>query len=140
MKHFVIDASVLVKLFFEEEHSRASVHYVENASELLAPDLIWVETANVVWKRLRRGEVAAEDAGELVQEMLRLPILTSASFELVSPAMALAADTGRTVYDCLYLALAIRENVPLLTGDERLVNALRTGPFARRIVFVGDRG
>ncbi len=48
MKCFVIDASILVKLFFQEEHSEASVRYVKNATELLAPDLLWVEATNVV--------------------------------------------------------------------------------------------
>lgn len=137
MKHFVIDASILVKLFFEEEHSDASVRYVRNATELLAPDLLWVETANVVWKRLRRNELSAADATALVDEMLRVPIVTHGHLGLVSPALALAAETGRTVYDCLYLALAIRENVPLLTGDERLVNALAAGPYSKRVRFVG---
>lgn len=137
MKHFVIDASILVKLFFEEEHSDASVRYVRNATELLAPDLLWVETANVVWKRLRRNELSAADATALVDEMLRVPIVTHGHLGLVSPALALAAETGRSVYDCLYLALAIRENVPLLTGDERLVNALAAGPYSKRVRFVG---
>jgi hypothetical protein len=31
---------------------------------------------------------------------------------------------ARTVYDALYLALAIRLKTHLITGDERLVNAL----------------
>jgi predicted nucleic acid-binding protein len=137
MKRFVIDASILVKLFFEEEHSDTSVRCVQNASELLAPDLLWVEAANVVWKRLRRNELYAADAAALVDEMLRVPIVTHGHVGLASSALALAAETGRTVYDCLYLALAIRENIPLLTGDERLTNALAAGPYGKRIRFVG---
>lgn len=140
MKRFVIDASILVKLFFEEEHSDASVRHVRNATELLAPDLLWVEAANVVWKRLRRGELDAADAAALVGEMLRVPVATHGGVDLVGPALTLAANTGRTVYDCLYLALAIREKIPVLTGDERFANALLAGPFAKHIRFVGDRG
>jgi predicted nucleic acid-binding protein len=138
MKRFVIDANVLVKLFFDEEHSEASVEHVNKAAELVAPDLLWVEAANVIWKRLRRGELTADDAVGIVAEMLRVPIVTYSGFELVSSALTLAGATGRTVYDCLYLALAIRENVPLLTADERLANAMKSGPFAKRIVFVGQ--
>ncbi len=138
MKRLVIDASILAKLFFEEVHSAESVRYVREADELLGPDLLWLEAANVVWKRLRRGELDAADAAALVEEMLRVPIVTHGSFGLVVPAMELAANTGRTVYDCLYLALAIRENIPLLTGDERFANALRDGPLAAPIIFVGN--
>lgn len=139
MKRFVIDASVLVKLFFKEEHSDASVHWVKNARELLAPDLLWAETTNVVFKRLRRDLITGDDAIALVREMLRVPVVTYRSFDLATAAMALAIQTDRTVYDCLYLALAQRENVPLLSGDERLVNALRSGPFAQYIRFIGQR-
>jgi predicted nucleic acid-binding protein len=137
MKRFVIDASILVKLFFDEEHSEASVEHVNRTAELIAPDLLWVEAANVIWKRLRRGELTTDDAAAIVAEMLRVPIVTYSGFELVNSAIILAGATGRTVYDCLYLALAIRENVPLLTGDERLANAVKSGPFGKRIVFVG---
>lgn len=139
MKRFVIDASILVKLFFEEEHSEASVRYVQNATELLAPDLLWAEATNVVWKRLRRGEITADDAAAVVQEMLKVPIVTTGDSDLALSALALAADTGRSVYDCLYLALACRQNIPLLTADERLVNALADGAFAGRVRFVGVR-
>lgn len=69
--------------------------------------------------------------------MPRVPIVTRASLDLIAPAMALAAETGRTVYDSLYLALAMRENIPLLTGDERFANALSAGPLGKRIRFVG---
>ena len=137
LKRFVIDASILVKLYFEEEHSESSVRYVKNAIELLAPDLLWVEAANVVWKRLRRNEINSADAAALVDEMLRVPIVSATHAGLTGPALALAAQTGRTVYDCLYLALAIRENIPMLTGDERLTNSLATGPYARYVRFIG---
>lgn len=137
MKRLVIDASILVKLFFEEEHSDASVRAVKNASELLAPDLLWAEAANVVWKRLRRNELGADDAAALVDEMLRVPVVTYGGFDLVGPALIVAAQTGRTVYDCVYLALAFREDIPLLTGDQRLANGLAGSSYAKRVRFVG---
>ncbi len=139
MKGFVIDASVLIKLFFEEKHSETPSRWVKGATRLAAPDLLWVEAANVVWKRSRRGEITAEQAAAVVTDMLRVPVETSPAFDLVASAAALAIDTGRTVYDSLYLALAIRESVPLLTGDERLANALSGGPFAKHIRRVGGK-
>ena len=51
MKPVVVDASVLTKLFFEECHSDAAERCVKRAGDLLAPDLIWAEAANVIWKR-----------------------------------------------------------------------------------------
>ena len=62
MKRVVIDASVVIKLFFEEEHSAAAERSVRQGQELLAPDLIWAEAANVIWKRQRRGDLSKENA------------------------------------------------------------------------------
>ncbi len=138
MKRYVIDASVLVNLFFEEVHSATCVRLVANATELLAPDLLWVEAANVVWRRLQRHEIIAADAASIVSEILRVPIVTHRDFDLVVPAMSLATIIGRTVYDCLYVALAIRENIPLVTGDKRFANALREGQIADHICYIGD--
>jgi len=137
LHRLVIDASVLVKMFFKEEHSETSTHLIENASELLAPDFLWAEVVHVVWKRLRRREIGAADATDLVNMMLRVPVTTCGCFELADAAFELATRTGCAVYDGLYVALAVRENIPLVTGDQRLANALATDSHARHVRFVG---
>jgi predicted nucleic acid-binding protein len=43
---------------------------------------------------------------------------------LLKDAFALAAAHERTVYDCVYVALALQYGCEFLTADERLVNAL----------------
>jgi predicted nucleic acid-binding protein len=43
---------------------------------------------------------------------------------LLDDALNLAIDYRRTVYDSLFVALAIREGCQLITADERLVNAV----------------
>ena len=35
----------------------------------------------------------------------------------------IAATFDRPVYDCIYVALSVASNVPLVTADEGLVNA-----------------
>lgn len=137
MKRLVIDASIMVKLFVVEEHSDTSERVVNQAIELLAPDLLWAEVASVLWKKVNRKQISATDAAAIYGDMLRFPILTSSNGELAASALALAMQTGRSVYDCLYLALAIRENIPFLTGDERLVHALAGGPHAKLVRFIG---
>ena len=46
--------------------------------------------------------------------------------------------TGRTVYDCLYLALAIRTKSVMHSSDKRLVNALASGPLKKHLAWIGD--
>ncbi len=47
--------------------------------------------------------------------------------------------TGRTVSDCLYIALAQRLGCVVVTADRKLYNATRGGPYATRGLWGGDR-
>jgi len=53
-----------------------------------------------------------------------LGIVTASSLDLVREALELALSHGRTVYDSLYVALAMESRSELITADERLANAL----------------
>ena len=138
MKRFVLDASVLVKLFFEEPHSQLADKCFSQAEERLAPDLIWAEASNVIWKRCRRGDVSKEQASGIAAQLLAMPLATRASTGLIPEAMEIAIQFDRTVYDGLYVALAMKADCPLLSGDQRLVNALRNTPLAKHILWIGS--
>jgi predicted nucleic acid-binding protein len=127
----VLDASVLIKLYVQEDDSRRAVAAVKKAGTLLAPDLVWSEAANILWKYVRRGELEAADASTMLDDMLRMPIEITPSGDLVTQAFEIATQTGRTVYDSLYLALAVQTEAVFLTADARLVNALAGGPLAK---------
>jgi predicted nucleic acid-binding protein len=49
---------------------------------------------------------------------------TVPSLKLLDGAFQIAADYGRTIYDCLYVALAVQTESQLITADERLANSL----------------
>lgn len=138
MKRAVIDASVLIKLFFEEDHSGAAERFVQATEELLAPDLIWSETANVVWKRYRRGDLSREDATGIAAQIVRMPLRISASANLIPDALDLAMQFDRTVYDGLYVALAVRTKSVVISGDERLVNSFTGTPLEKNVAWIGD--
>lgn len=125
MKRVVLDASVLIKLFFDEQHSQEAARIVKNADELLAPDLIWAEIANIIWKRLSRGAIDRGEAKIVTQAILQVPIKAFPSEELISDAIELASITRCTAYDCLYLVAAIRADCPLITADEKFANMVK---------------
>ncbi len=58
---------------------------------------------------------------------------------LLDEAFEIALVTRRTVYDCLYIALAERLGSVVVTADQKLYNATRGGPYAPRVHWVGDR-
>ena len=128
MSVFVIDASVVVKWFVPEIHSEAARRLLTPPHEYLAPDLLFVETANTIWKKVRRGELEPEDGTRLVADIGRVAVDTVSCRALAQDAYALAQATDCTVYDALYVVLAIRLNTRLITADGRLEAAL--GRFA----------
>jgi predicted nucleic acid-binding protein len=107
---------------------------------LQAPDLIYAELGNVIWKRHGRGEVDNDEAGRLLTDLRRLPLQTTPCGDLVEAGLELALRTGRSVYDCLYLALAVRGKSVMVTADRRLVNALAGTPLASHVSWIGSAG
>ncbi|MCP5012242.1 MAG: type II toxin-antitoxin system VapC family toxin [Aestuariibacter sp.] len=55
---YVVDASVAMKWFVPEELSQEALTYLKDEHELLTPDLLWPEFANIAWKKVRRVEEA----------------------------------------------------------------------------------
>jgi predicted nucleic acid-binding protein len=128
LKSFVVDASVAVKLLLPEPHSQAALRLLEPGRAILAPDLIWPEVGNVLWKKWRQGEVDEEAVPSILRDFQRLPFHIQPSDALAEVAWVVARSLGRSFYDSLYLALAITFDYPFVTADRRLYNALRGGP------------
>jgi predicted nucleic acid-binding protein len=133
---FVVDASVAVKWLVPESHADAARRILSPNHELLAPDLIWAEVGNVIWKKWRQGEFPGDAAGELLQDFRRYPLQTFGSRALMSAAWDLAERYSRSFYDSLYLALAASVECSLVTADLKLYNRLKASPFAERLVWV----
>jgi predicted nucleic acid-binding protein len=133
----VVDASVVAAAFFPEPQRAAAAALLADGEELVAPELLLAEVANVIWKRHGCGEIDAAEANDLLADVLRLPISYIPAAELIESALELAVALRRTVYDSLYLALAVREGAVMVTGDERLVNALASTPLAASIRWIG---
>jgi predicted nucleic acid-binding protein len=134
----VLDASVVAAAFFREEFERACRSLLASGRTFHAPDLIYVEVANVIWKRERRGEIDRHEAEGMLSDILSLPVLVTPSLALVEVALELAMSTRQTAYDCLYVALAIRSNEVLFTADRRLANALADTPIAKHVTWIGE--
>ena len=125
---FIVDASVVVKWFVPEIHSEAAQRLLISPHDYLAPDLLFAETANTIWKKIRRGDLKLEEGRRLVADMSDIAVETVSCRALAEDAHALANTTGRTVYDALYVALAVRLNTRLITADDRLEAALSKVP------------
>lgn len=138
MKRLVVDASVLAMLFFDEDHSQAAERLLDDADKCHAPDHIWNEIANVIWKQHRHGTVDAAGARDILTRAMQFPLVIHSSAELLADALEFAISYDRTAYDSLYVALAVKVQYPLITNDKRLVNAMSRTPLARQVRWIGD--
>jgi predicted nucleic acid-binding protein len=125
---YVIDAGVAVKWFIPEDDSATARRLLDlfhqGAVNLTAPDLLVAEATNVFWKRADRNDITAQEAEDNLNDLLALNLPLVSSSLLAPRALAIARAHRRSVYDCLYLALALDRGCDLVTTDERLVNAV----------------
>ena len=133
-----VDASTATKWYFAERYSEAATRLLDPVHILIAPDLLLAEFGNVVWKHVRRGDVAVAEALDTLAALLNVPIDFYPSASVINLALDLACETGRTVYDCMYLALARAAGCQLVTADQRFYNALQRSPYATTLMWVED--
>ena len=137
MTTLVVDASVVAKWNFPEEHSQAARRLLKGL-DLCVPDFLWSEFGNIVWKKWRRREITAEEGLFILQDFQKTNLRFFLTDRLRSGAWAMATRFDRSFYDCLYLALAVQENCPLITADRKFYNALQATPLAAQVVWVAD--
>ena len=138
MTPHVIDASVVIKWFVDEIHAEAAQCLQEDQYELFAPDLLWPECGNILWKKVRRGELTLDEARLIGGGLEQQPISTFPSRLIIEPALEVAFDASRTVYDSCYLALAMLMGCQLVTADQKLFNALQGGSYATHVCWVAN--
>jgi predicted nucleic acid-binding protein len=136
----IVDASVALKWVVEEADSDLAESLLRKNFEFMAPEFMEVEIANVLWKKHRRGDLSVEEVTAAQAIGHQFPGILEPVAPIVDGALALALEHGRTVYDCLYVALALREGCQFVTADERLYDALRDalpGTIARLADIAG---
>jgi predicted nucleic acid-binding protein len=134
---YVIDASVAVKWLLPEEHTEQAESLLVESNTFSAPDLLFAEVGNSLWKRVKGRELTQEAGREALLRLMDIEILVTPASLLLDKAFALACDHDRTVYDSIYLALALEEGSTLVTGDKRFYNSMRRTPHAERVAWVG---
>jgi predicted nucleic acid-binding protein len=127
----VVDASVAAKWFLPEigeayaDQALALLNqYDKKEVRFVVPDLFYVEIASAIWKAVRVARVSRGFGDQALALLTQREFATVPSLKLLDTAFQIAAAHGRTVYDCIYVALAVQAKTQLITADERLANAL----------------
>jgi len=127
VKRFVLDASVAVSWFFEDEagaYTDAVMESLDGATAVV-PSLWPLEVANVLLVGERRGRCTEADVIRFIELLQQLPIAVDDETprRALAGAFQLAREYGLTSYDAAYLELAMRFGLPLATLDRKLREA-----------------
>jgi predicted nucleic acid-binding protein len=124
----VLDASVVADWLIPGPRSPATIRFMQLGARRVAPALIFVEFASVAVKVVRRGLVPSATARGAVERLPQLIDEVAPLGDLAGAAYDLATRHGFSTYDAVYLSLARRRDLVLVTADAKL---------ARRAVDIG---
>ena len=114
----VVDASVAVKWFLPEAGEAAASELLSMGVPLLAPALVRVEVAAAISRKVRFDEISLQDGEKAfhlwLQSLLDGLVTVVPDDSDLAGAWQLATQLRHPFQDCLYLALAIRLQTPLV--------------------------
>lgn len=121
----VVDTNLIVYHYLSDEHAPILAAVLRHDRWWIAPRLWQSELQNVLWTYVRRDLLQFEDAIAILDNAGRLvgTIEPEASAEEI---LRLAVNSGCSAYDCEFVALAQKLNIPLLTFDRLLLRSFPT--------------
>jgi predicted nucleic acid-binding protein len=130
----VIDTSVVVKWFVDEDGFELARTLIDVKSERISPEFMLAETANVLQRKMRVGELQASQAADAIRNLPYFFDDLVSSKTLVNHAFALSRALDHSVYDCMYLALALGEtDAKLVTNDTKFLDKAKAAGFGEKI-------
>jgi predicted nucleic acid-binding protein len=126
MNEIVIDASVVVKWFIEEQDSDKALllrdSFIGGKIELYVPPLLYFEVLNVLKYSQLFKPSELEDAGESL-ENYGFKIITIKN-EIRKHVINAAINYDLSIYDASYLGLSIGLEKLFCTADEKIIKKL----------------
>lgn len=128
MALFIVDASASLPWCFEDEATTWTdelLDRLKTEDRIVVPAHWLMEMTNGMLTAVRRKRVAIERVHAFLDAITALPITVEAALKpaQAQSILALSEKHGLTVYDAIYLDLAIRRGLPLATLDSALRKA-----------------
>lgn len=117
---YVIDCSALVDAFIGIDATADEVRQRVRGARLHAPHLIDAEIGQVLRGKVRAGEVSDDAAHSYLRSVRSVIVERYPLAPLTDDAWRLRDNVS--FYDALYVALAARLDLPLLTTDRKLAS------------------
>lgn len=118
----VVDASVLANALADGRiDGQVARDRLVRGGDLVAPDLVDVETVSVLRKRWLAGDLSTLRLSAAIDDLEDLPLTRFPTLPLMRRAYELRGNV--TPYDAAYVALAEQLDCSLVTADSRLASA-----------------
>jgi predicted nucleic acid-binding protein len=128
---YVLDASVAAKWFLSPKDEELTAEalgllrkYSQREVSFMIPDLFWVEIASVFRKAIRLARFDEGSARNAFTYLENCDLPAYSSTVLFHRAFEIAMRHNQSIYDSMYVALAVQTESQLITADERLANSL----------------
>ncbi len=122
MPNYIVDASIIADFLLPGNYTSNAetlIELLDDTTTLLVPEFCLVECTNALWKRVQRREISQQDATNLADDLELLPLTLVAVKTLLLRALQIGLQHKLAIYDSVYIALAERHNLPLITADVR---------------------
>ena len=125
----IADASVVVKTLVAEVGSEEALSALQMADEVVAPNLLYSEVANVLRRAEKIGRISREQCIGAADHLLSALDRALTDNELISTAIILSIQLDHSVYDCMYLAASVQSGAVLLTSDDKFLRKAHQNRF-----------
>ena len=140
--NLVIDASVLIKFYVPEILSDKAEELLNRVAQgdvmLLAPDLIYPEVGNILWKKQRMKELTRPEVEEITDAIVSLPLKIEASKQLFPLAIDIGIAYKITVYNAIYISMARVYEIKMMTADRKLADVMAKTDLKEYVAWLGS--
>ena len=131
----VFDTNVVLKFFVEEEDTDKAAALLSRFSSgaphrMVVPDFLFAEFINILWLKVRRKELAEQEAGERITQLLLLSAYMDVVpiREVLHRTLEASCRLDHAAYDTAFLVIAADREIPLITADTGLERKSRKYP------------
>lgn len=128
MKKLVLDTSVIVKWFSEDENdaeyaNKLRRQILEGLYDIIIPDLLFYELANAL---RHNSNFTTEDVQSALDSVFDMEFdIRKVDSSVVAAAIDIAFKCNVTVYDAYFLALSQFERKPFVTADYKFTGRIK---------------
>lgn len=127
---YVLDSSIFASIIVKDDYYEIATNFVKKhfRDENITIELAFIEVANALWKHTFTLKRISEEKYHILRDSLKSLVDNVAqvynSLEILEEALDNAIKFGVTVYDALYLTLALNKGCKLVTLDHKLIKTL----------------